>query len=195
MSVTVSGALPMSLAECVAALIDGTVSSCELIERSLARIEATQSTLNAFRVVFADSARAEAAAADRRLAASERLPLLGVPVAVKDDVDAAGHPTAFGCPGEFPVKTQDCELVRRLREAGAVIVGKTNAPEIGLYPFTEGAAFGAPRNPWSLEHTPGGSRGGSAAAVAAGLVPAATGSDGAGSVRIPAAWCGLVSIK
>ncbi|HEY7830217.1 MAG TPA: amidase [Solirubrobacteraceae bacterium] len=185
----------MTLVECVAALADGSVSSSELVERTLARIEATQPTLNAFRVVFADSARAEAAEADRRLAAGERLPLLGVPVAVKDDVDVAGHPTAFGCAGDFPAKTQDCELVRRLRAAGAIVVGKTNAPEIGLYPFTEGQAFGATRNPWNLNHTPGGSSGGSAAAVAAGIVPVATGSDGAGSVRIPAAWCGLVGIK
>jgi amidase len=186
---------PMSLVECVAALANGEVTSSELVERTLARIHATQSTLNAFRVVLDDSARADAAEADRRLAAGERLPLLGVPVAVKDDVDVAGQPTAFGCPGDFPLKDHDCELVRRLRGAGAIVVGKTNAPEIGLYPFTEGPAFGATRNPWNLDHTPGGSSGGSAAAVAAGIVPVATGSDGAGSVRIPAAWCGLVGIK
>jgi amidase len=187
--------MPTSLTECVAALANGAVSSGELVERTLAAIEATQPTLNAFRVVCAQSARAEAAEADRRLAAGERLPLLGVPVAIKDDVDLAGHPTAFGCAGDFPSMARDSELVRRLRTAGAVIVGKTNSPEIGLYPFTEGAAFGATRNPWSLEHTPGGSSGGSAAAVAAGIVPVATGSDGAGSVRIPAAWCNLVGIK
>jgi amidase len=186
---------PPGLAECAAALAAGTVSSTELVERALERIAATQSTLNAFRIVCAESARAEAAQADRRLAAGERLPLLGVPIAVKDDVDVAGEPTAFGCPGEFPPKQHDSEVVRRLRAAGAVIVGKTNTPEIGLYPFTEGPAFGATRNPWSLDHTPGGSSGGSAAAVAAGIVPAATGSDGAGSVRIPAAWCGLVGVK
>jgi amidase len=86
-------------------------------------------------------------------------------------------------------------MVRRLREAGAVIVGKTNTPEIGLYPFTEGPAFGVTRNPWNLDHTPGGSSGGSAAAVAAGIIPAALGSDGAGSVRIPASWCHLVGVK
>jgi amidase len=185
----------MSVTECVAALERGEVTSVELVERTLERIAETQPTLNAFRVVFAESARAEAAAADRRLAAGERLPLLGVPIAVKDDIDVAGYPTAFGCAGDFPVKTEDCEMVRRLREAGAIVVGKTNAPEIGLFPFTEGAAFGATRNPWNLDHTPGGSSGGSAAAVAAGIVPGAVGSDGAGSVRIPAAWCGLVGIK
>ncbi|MGA9876941.1 MAG: amidase [Solirubrobacteraceae bacterium] len=192
---TLASGQASSLTECVAMLAAGGTTSVELIERALAQIEATQSTLNAFRIVCADSARAEAAEADRRLATGERLPLLGAPIAIKDDVDLAGHPTAFGCEGEFPVKTADSEMVRRLRAAGAVIVGKTNTPELGLYPFTEGSAFGATRNPWSLDHTPGGSSGGAAAAVAAGIVPAAVGSDGAGSVRIPAGWCGLVGIK
>ncbi len=186
---------PGSLTECVAALAAGTVSSAELVERALSRIAATESTLNAFRIVCAESARAQAAEADRQLGEGERQALLGVPVAVKDDVDLEGHPTAFGCPGEFPSKRSDSEVVRRLRAAGAVIVGKTNTPEVGLYPFTEGSAFGRTRNPWSLEHTPGGSSGGGAAAVASGIVLAAVGSDGAGSVRIPAAWCGLVGIK
>ncbi|HEV2784574.1 MAG TPA: amidase, partial [Actinophytocola sp.] len=122
-------------------------------------------------------------------------PLLGVPIAIKDDVDIAGEPTAFGCAGDFPVRQHDCELVRLLKAAGAVIVGKTNTPEFGLWPITEGEAFGVTRSPWSLDHTPGGSSGGSAAAVAAGVVPAAVGSDGAGSVRIPAAWSHLVGIK
>ncbi|HEY7932689.1 MAG TPA: amidase [Solirubrobacteraceae bacterium] len=184
-----------SLAEQARMLGDGHLSSGELVDLSLRRIAATQPTLNAFRLVFEDSARAEAEQADRRLAAGERRALLGVPIAVKDDVDVAGHPTAFGCGGDFPAKSRDSEIVRRLREAGAVIVGKTNSPEIGIYPFTEGPAFGATRNPWNLEHTPGGSSGGSAAAVAGGVVAAATGSDGAGSVRIPAAWCGLVGVK
>jgi amidase len=138
---------------------------------------------------------AEAEAADEELAAGVRKPLLGVPVAVKDDMDVAGEPTAFGCRGEFPPVTKDGEAVRRLRAAGAVIIGKTNTCEFGQWPFTEGPAFGATRNPWSSEHTPGGSSGGSAAAVAAGLVPAALGSDGAGSVRIPASWTHLIGIK
>jgi amidase len=187
--------LSTDLVGCAAALASGRVTSAELVEQALARIDASQPTLNAFRVVRDDAARAEAAEADRRIAAGERLPLLGVPVAVKDDIDLADHPTSFGCPGPFALKSEDCEMVRRLRDAGAVIVGKTNTPEVGLYPFTEGAAFGATRNPWSLDHTPGGSSGGSAAAVAAGIVPAAVGSDGAGSVRIPAAWCNLVGVK
>jgi amidase len=186
---------PTDLTACALALAEGRVSSTHLVEQALAGIEATQPTLNAFRVVRAEGARAEAAEADRRIAAGERLPLLGVPIAIKDDVDLADHPTSFGCAGPFAVKREDCEMVRRLRAAGAVIVGKTNTPEIGLYPFTEGSAFGATRNPWSLQHTPGGSSGGSAAAVAAGIVPGAVGSDGAGSVRIPAAWCNLVGVK
>ncbi|MFJ7061973.1 amidase [Streptomyces microflavus] len=183
------------LAESARLLADSTTTSTALVADALARIEAAQPTLNAFRHLRAEAALAEAAEADRRLAAGERLPLLGVPVAVKDDTDVAGLPTHFGCDGERPPATADSEAVRRLRAAGAVIVGKTNSCELGQWPFTEGPAFGATRNPWNTAHTPGGSSGGSAAAVAAGLVPAALGSDGAGSVRIPAAWTHLVGIK
>ncbi|MFC8363540.1 amidase [Streptomyces griseorubiginosus] len=183
------------LAETARALADGELTSVSLVERTLARVEASQDTLNAFRIVRTEAALAEAEAADRDLAAGVRAPLLGVPVAVKDDMDVAGEPTAFGCRGEFPAVARDGEAVRRLRAAGAVIVGKTNTCEFGQWPFTEGPAFGATRNPWSPEHTPGGSSGGSAAAVAAGLVAAALGSDGAGSVRIPASWTHLVGIK
>jgi amidase len=183
------------LVETARALADGTLTSAALVERTLARIHDSQGTLNAFRIVRTEAALAEAEAADAQLAAGVRKPLLGVPVAVKDDMDVAGEPTAFGCAGEFPAVARDGEAVRRLRAAGAVIVGKTNTCEFGQWPFTEGPAFGATCNPWSPEHTPGGSSGGSAAAVAAGLVPAALGSDGAGSVRIPASWTHLVGIK
>ncbi|HEX3785959.1 MAG TPA: amidase [Pseudonocardiaceae bacterium] len=182
---------PLRLAELLAA---GEVSAVELARQALAGIEASQSTVNAFRLVR-PTALAEAAQADRRLRAGDRMPLLGVPLAVKDDQDVAGEPTAFGCPGTFPPVATDSQVVRLLRSAGAIIVGKTNAPELGQWPFTEGSAFGATRNPWRLDHTPGGSSGGSAAAVAAGLVPVAIGSDGAGSIRIPAAWTHLVGIK
>ncbi|MDQ0905872.1 amidase [Streptomyces canus] len=183
------------LVETARALADGTITSRALVEQALERIETSQASLNAFRVVRTKAALLEAEAADAQLAAGVRKPLLGVPVAVKDDMDVAGEPTAFGCRGEFPAVARDGEAVRRLRAAGAVIVGKTNTCEFGQWPFTEGPAFGATRNPWSPEHTPGGSSGGSAAAVAAGLVPAALGSDGAGSVRIPASWTHLVGIK
>jgi amidase len=183
------------LAEMATLLSEGQLSSRAAVEEALARIEQTQPSLNAFRRVRAEAALDEAAQADRRLAAGERLPLLGVPVAIKDDTDLAGEPTSFGCAGEFPPAPADSEVVRRLRAAGAVIVGKTNTPEIGQWAFTEGRGFGVTRNPWNLAHTPGGSSGGAAAAVAAGVVPAAIGSDGAGSVRIPAAWTHLVGIK
>jgi amidase len=176
-------------------LAAGTVTSEQLVRRSLDAIDASQSTLNAFRVVLGKEALADAAKADRKRAAGEQLPLLGVPIAVKDDVDIAGVPTRFGAEGRVREAGQDAEVVRRLRAAGAVIVGKTNTCELGQWPFTSGPAFGHTRNPWSREHTPGGSSGGSAAAVAAGLVAAAIGSDGAGSVRIPAAWTHLVGIK
>ncbi|CKO12809.1 amidase [Mycobacterium tuberculosis] len=171
------------------------VTSEELVRRSLRAIDVSQPTLNAFRVVLTESALADAAAADKRRAAGDTAPLLGIPIAVKDDVDVAGVPTAFGTQGYVAPATDDCEVVRRLKAAGAVIVGKTNTCELGQWPFTSGPGFGHTRNPWSRRHTPGGSSGGSAAAVAAGLVTAAIGSDGAGSIRIPAAWTHLVGIK
>jgi amidase len=176
-------------------LASGEVTSDELVRRSLHAIELSQPTLNAFRVVLTASALADAAEADRRRADGDQAPLLGVPIAVKDDTDIAGVATSFGTAGYVQPATQDAEVVRRLKAAGAVIVGKTNSCELGQWPFTSGPAFGHTRNPWSRQHTPGGSSGGSAAAVAAGLVTAAIGSDGAGSVRIPAAWTHLVGIK
>jgi amidase len=183
------------LVEQALALAEGEVSSRELIERSLRRIGQTQPTLNAFRVVCAEQALADAEAADRRLGAGERAPLLGVPVAIKDDVDLAGHETPFGCAGEHRAAERDAEPVRRLRQAGAIVIGKTNAPEVGQWHFSETEVFGVTRNPWQPEHTPGGSSGGAAAAVAAGIVAGAMGSDGAGSIRIPAAWTNLVGLK
>ena len=179
-------------------LASGRVSSVQLTTQALAAIEASQCTLNAFRVVLRVRALRDASEADRqRTAGPDRRtrPLLGIPIAVKDDVDVAGVPTRFGTSGEGTPAPADAEVVRRLRAAGAVIVGKTNTCELGQWPFTSGPGFGHTRNPWSREHTPGGSSGGSAAAVAAGLVSAAIGSDGAGSVRIPAAWTHLVGIK
>lgn len=169
-------------------------SSRELVGTALVRAERTQPTLNAFRVIRAEEALAEAEEADRRLAAGDSAPLLGVPVAIKDDVDLTGHTSPFGCGGGKPA-VRDAEAVRRLREAGAIVIGKTHAPEVGQWHFTETPLHGATRNPWNTDHTPGGSSGGAAAAVAAGVVGAAIGSDGAGSIRIPAAWTGLVGLK
>ncbi len=173
----------------------GEVSSRELVELYLGRIARHDPALNAFRVVFAERALLEADQADSRRAAGAPRPLLGVPIAVKDDIDVAGELTAWGTNAVETPAPADAEVVRRLREAGAVIIGKTNVPEMTLWPFTETATFGVTRNPWNVQRTPGGSSGGSGAAVAAGLVGAALGSDGAGSIRIPAAWCGLVGLK
>ncbi len=183
------------LAAQAAQLAAGEVTSAELTATALGRAHASQPTLNAFKHLRDDAALAEAAEADERLRAGDRRPLLGVPVAIKDDVDLTGLPTSFGCAGDFPCATSDAPAVALLRAAGAIIIGKTNTPELGQWPFTEGPAFGVTRNPWHPGHTPGGSSGGSAAAVASGAIAAALGSDGAGSVRIPAAWTGLVGIK
>jgi len=176
-------------------LAAGEITAPKLLDTYLDRIKRLNPVLRAYRVVLADSARAEAATAQRRLDAGERLPLLGVPVAIKDDVDVAGEVTAMGTGAYGPAKDHDAEVVRRLREAGAVILGKTSVPELCIWPFTESLTFGATRNPWDIERTPGGSSGGSAAAVAAGLAGLALGSDGAGSIRIPSTWCGLFGIK
>ena len=176
-------------------LADGELSAPELLEIYLERIARLDSQLRCYRVVLSDTARYEAAVAQDRIDAGERLPLLGVPIAIKDDVDIAGEVTTYGSGGHRPVVTSDAEVVRRLRAAGAVIIGKTNAPELMMFPYTESLTFGATRNPWNLKRTPGGSSGGSAAAVAAGLAPLALGSDGGGSIRIPAIWCGLFGLK
>jgi amidase len=175
-------------------LRSGAVTSVQLLEISLARIERLDKRLNAFRTLFS-TARAEAEAADVAMARGEDRPLLGVPVAVKDYVRVSGHAPSQGTASPEPVATSDAEVVRRLRAAGAVIVGTTNLPELALWPFTESATFGVTRNPWDDTRTPGGSSGGSAAAVASGMVAAALASDGGGSIRIPAACCGLVGLK
>jgi amidase len=171
------------------------VSSRELVELCLDRIAKHDPLLNCFRAVFAERARMEAEQADTRGGAGGERPLLGVPIAVKDDADVAGEVTLYGTAADDRPAQADSEVVRRLRAAGAVIVGMTNGPELLLWAFTESAAHGITRNPWDLGRSPGGSSGGSGAAVAAGLVGAALGSDGAGSIRIPAACCGLVGLK
>jgi amidase len=178
---------PAALAELVRS---GEVHPRELVELSLRRIEELNPSTNAFRVTMADEALAQA-----DLAPGSDGPLAGVPVAIKDDNAVAGQATTRGSRSYGPPKTADSELVRRLRAAGAIPVGITNVPELTIFPWTATKANGVTRNPWELTRTPGGSSGGSAAAVAAGMVPVATGSDGGGSIRIPAACCGLVGMK
>jgi amidase len=173
----------------------GDVSSSELVELYLDRIERFDPELNAFRVVMAERALADARQADARRGAREERPLLGVPIAVKDTEDVIGEPTAWGTAAHAGRAEHDNDMVRRLRAAGAVILGKTNLPELAIMGTTEGPAFGVTRNPWDTDRTPGGSSGGSGAAVATGLCAAATASDGAGSIRIPASCCGLVGLK
>ena len=173
----------------------GALTAVELLDVCLDRIDRYDDRLGAFRVVFRESARREAEQADAHRAAGGDRPLLGIPVAVKDNVAVAGHAPSMGTGSPEPAAVRDAELVRRLRSAGAVIVGATRLPELALWPFTESATWGATRNPWATDRTSGGSSGGSATAVAAGMVAAAHASDGGGSIRIPAACCGLVGLK
>jgi amidase len=173
----------------------GEVSPTELVKLSLDRIQRLDSQLNSFRKVFAEKALLEAEQAEARLKAGDERPLLGVPIAIKDEVDVAGEINTHGTDGFSEPAKADSEVVRRLREAGAIIVGLTLLPEMAICGFTESATYGVTRNPWNPQRTPGGSSGGSAAAVAAGLVPIASAGDGAGSIRIPAASCGLFGLK
>ena len=173
------------------------VSPVAMVEAVLARIEALQPTVNAFITVTADEAREAARRAEAAVLAGERLgPLHGVPFSVKDLLFTKGVRTTMGSlifadqvPGE------DAVPVRRLREAGAILVGKTTTPEFGHKPLTDSPLFGATRNPWDLSRTAGGSSGGAAAAVATGQGPLALGTDGGGSVRLPASCCGIVGLK
>jgi len=173
----------------------GEVSSRELVELYLGRIERLDPELNCFRAVLAERALAEADDADRRRAAGQDRRLLGVPVAIKDVDDVEGELTTLGTGGFDEPAARDSESVAALRAAGAVVIGKTNLPELAICGFTESRTWGVTRNPWRPDRTPGGSSGGSGAAVAAGLIGAASATDGAGSIRIPAAFCGLFGLK
>jgi amidase len=176
-------------------IASGDVSSRELVILYLERIERLDPQLNAFRNVMDERALIDAQQADGRRGAGDERPLLGVPMAVKDVEDVTGEVTTWGTAANFTPASQDSELVRRLRAAGAVVIGKTNLPEGAIMGDTEGPSFGITRNPWNTDRSAGGSSGGSAAAVAAGLCAGATASDGAGSIRIPASHCGLVGLK
>jgi amidase len=171
------------------------ITPLELVRAHLDRIAEQEPAIRAFQVVRRDEALAEAAQIGDR-ADLDDLPLAGVPVAIKDNIDVAGLPTRMGsaATSDAPARADD-ELVTRLRAAGCVVIGKTQMPELAIWPFTEPAAFTATRNPWRLDRTPGGSTGGGAAAVAAGMAAIALGSDGGGSIRIPAACCGMFGLK
>ena len=170
----------------------GQVSSTELVTGALERIEQLQPTLNAFVHIDSDGALEAAAGIGR----DDPRPFAGIPIALKDTTPVAGMPYTMGSDifGDF-VPGHDSFVTRRIREAGFVLVGKTNMPEFGILPVSEPRRFGPTRNPWNTDRTPGGSSGGAAAAVASGMVPLAHGSDGGGSIRIPAACTGLVGLK
>jgi amidase len=176
-------------------LRDRTVSSRELTIATLDAIEREDARLNAVVELLADEAFDASTEADARIARGEEGPLLGVPVAIKNDVDLAGRVTGLGSRAVSRRATSNGPLVEALLAAGAVPVATTTLPELAIYGFTESAARGVTRNPHLLDRTSGGSSGGSAALVAAGAVGVATASDGAGSIRIPAACCGLVGFK
>jgi amidase len=178
--------------ELAAQVRSGELPARELVQASLDRIAELNPTLNAFVDVFADDALAEADA----IAPGDPRPFAGVPIAIKNNRAVAGRRLTFASnfAGDF-VAPYDHNVVARLKTAGFIIVGTTTLPEWGIVPTTETARFGATRNPWDQSRTPGGSSGGSAAAVAAGMVPIAHANDGGGSTRIPAACCGLVGLK
>lgn len=184
-------------AKATALIRDRKLSPVEYVDVVLKAIDRAQPKLNCFRVVMADEARRDAKKAEEAVARGEKLgPLHGIPVSIKDLVDVKGVHTRHGSAiFEDNVAQADDVLVQRLRAAGAIVVGKATTPEFGVKGLTDGPSFGITRNPWNLDRTPGGSSGGGAAAVAAGLGPISLGTDGAGSIRGPASCSGLVGLK
>lgn len=185
------------LTQQIDALARRSVSAVELMSETLARIEATRATLNAFSAVAdRDALLADARAADDRIASGSARPLEGIPLGVKDLQHARGLVTSMGSiPFQDNLASADSVQVERLRAAGAIVVGKTNVPEFGHTAITKNLLFGVSRNPWNPERTPGGSSGGSAAAIAGGIVSLATASDGGGSIRLPASFTGCFGMK
>ena len=187
----------MPATELAMAIRDRRLSPVEVVEAVLNRIERLNPRINAYCTVTVEAARREAKAAEATVMRGERLgPLHGIPVSVKDLVITRGVRTTFGSRlYETNVPEEDAPLVERLRAAGAIVVGKTTTPEFGWKGVTDSPLFGISRNPWDAERTPGGSSGGAAAAVAAGLAPLAVGTDGGGSIRIPGSFCGIYGFK
>src|SRR3990170_4347777 len=173
------------------------LSPVELMEASLQRIDQVNPVLNAFIAMRPEEALADARATADRIARGEDAgPLAGLPFGVKELEDAEGFPsTHASVPFKDEYPERDSVQVERLKKAGAIVLGKTNAPEFGYTASTKNLLFGVSRNPWNPERTPGGSSGGASAAIASGMVPLATGSDGGGSIRIPACWTGCFGHK
>jgi amidase len=185
-----------SALELAAALRSGQLSSVELLDACLAAVDELNPRINA--VIWRDDEQARAAAqqADRRLAVGEHAPFLGVPLPIKDLTPVAGWPVTYGSNGAPSGPSEESELVvDALVRAGFVLCGRTNTPEFGVITVAENSRYGITRNPWDMERSPGGSSGGAAAAVAAGMFPIAHANDGGGSIRIPASYCGLVGLK
>ena len=174
------------------------ISAHEVTSSALANIETKDKLINAFCAVKDEDALTQADNIDKRIRKGEDVgPLAGIPIGVKDLEDAKGFVTTFGSAlhiNDTPA-LEDSILVDKLRSAGCVVLGKTNTPEFGHKGKTDNLPFGVTKNPWNLEYSPGGSSGGTSAAIAAGIIPLGTGSDGGGSIRIPSALCGLSGIK
>ena len=193
------------LVDLAAAVRSRQVSARELVSHALAQVEAHNGAVNAFVAVDGDRALSAAARLDEQLAGEApgvsglgtHGALAGIPIAVKDLEDAEGFVTSHGSAAfaDGPPAGADSPLVARLRAAGAIVIGKTNTPELGWMADTSNPTFGRTANPWNLQHSPGGSSGGTAAAIATGMVPLGTGSDGGGSIRIPSSCCGLSGVK
>ncbi len=187
----------LSATEIMARIRAGRLSPVEAVEASLERIAACNPVLNAVCTVAADQAREEARTAEQRRRSGGALPpLLGLPVGIKDITDTAGIRTTYGSAlRRDHVPSGDAEIVRRFKEAGAIVIGKTNTPEFAAGANTVNAVFGATRNPWNRELSAGGSTGGGAAALASGMIALASGTDLGGSLRVPAAFCGVVGLR